>query len=268
MSTSERAKGILAALSDAFKDPAGLTGAMATTYIQRQAGDDRPIDRWSWGNAVWAWYHKTDDARTFKQWQTAGRSVKKGSKAFYILGPCLIRKKRTDDNGEEKVSSILVGFKGIPVFPLEATDGEPLPPPPDYTPAQLPAFSGVAAAWGIPVSWHPSQARGTLGSYSITNKEIHLASYEESVYWHELGHAADDRAHGKLKGGQDPAQEAVAELVAAVLARMTGSKIDKAAWDYIASYAGDARAMLSKVLPRVEAALDLIFAAMPQEETG
>ena len=55
--------------------------------------------------------------------------------------------------------------------------------------------------------------------------------------------------------------------MAAVLARMTGSTIDKAAWDYIAGYADDARAMLSKVLPRVESALDLIFDAIPQEVT-
>jgi len=31
--------------------------------------------------------NETADARVFKQWQKAGRRVKKGAKAFYILAP-------------------------------------------------------------------------------------------------------------------------------------------------------------------------------------
>jgi len=85
----------------------------------------------------------TEDARGFRQWQKVGRRVKKRAKAFYILTP--VRKKvpvkvkreeeRVNDNGEIEVVEIeetilvdkLVGFKPVPVFRYEDTEGEPLP---------------------------------------------------------------------------------------------------------------------------------------------
>jgi len=87
--------------------------------------------------------HDTEDARGFRQWQKIGRRVKKGAKAFYILAP--IRKKvpvkirreveRINENGETEIVEVeetiyvdkLVGFKSIPVFRYEDTEGKPLP---------------------------------------------------------------------------------------------------------------------------------------------
>lgn len=106
-------------------------------------GNGKPSDAWSFFNRLIMYMHDTCDARGFRQWRQAGRHVKKGAKAFYILAP--IRKKipvkvkkeeeKVNENGEVEVVEIeetiyvdkLVGFKPIPVFRYEDTEGEPLP---------------------------------------------------------------------------------------------------------------------------------------------
>jgi hypothetical protein len=59
------------------------------------------------------------DARGFRQWEQARRRVRKGEKAFHILAPVI--RKVVDEAGDAKL--IVVGFKGVPVFGLEQTDG-------------------------------------------------------------------------------------------------------------------------------------------------
>jgi antirestriction protein ArdC len=74
--------------------------------------------------------NETDDARGFRQWLQVGRHVKKGSKAFYIIGPVTkkITEKKSLDSGEKvrEEKQIIAGFKAIPVFRIEDTEGEPI----------------------------------------------------------------------------------------------------------------------------------------------
>ncbi len=258
MKASEKAREALAELQAVFQDPEDLVGGLTATYIAKQAGSDRPIDHWSWGNRLLVWVHQTDDARTFNQWKTVDRSVRKGSKAFYLLAPCTVKVESKEEGKDDHIR--IVGFKGFPVFSVDDTQGRELPELPDYTPEDLPEFYNVAQSWGLTVKYMPGGYGAPLGSFSPWENRIALASHEETVFFHELGHAADNRANGELKAGQDPQQEAVAELVAAVLARLTGKRIDKKAWSYIGAYTKDPSAMLKTVLPRVESALDEIFA--------
>jgi hypothetical protein len=65
--------------------------------------------------------NNTEDARGFRQWQQAGRRVNKGSKAFYILAPMF---KKVEENGEEFQQ--LIGFRSVPVFRVEDTEGTPI----------------------------------------------------------------------------------------------------------------------------------------------
>ncbi len=93
-------------------------------------GNSIPSDKWSFLNRVLMYLHDTEDARGFKQWQETGRYVKKGSKAFYILGP--VFKKVTDEKLQEsgelvkEEKQILAGFRAIPVFRFEDTEGAPV----------------------------------------------------------------------------------------------------------------------------------------------
>ena len=66
----------------------------------------------------------TYDARGYNQWKEAERTVKKGAKALYILVPMIYKVKDKPDANEEE-SKQLKGFKAMPVFKVEDTEGGP-----------------------------------------------------------------------------------------------------------------------------------------------
>ena len=179
-----------------------------------------PAHKWSLLNRTLMFIAGTQDARGFRQWNSAGRKVKKGTKAFYILAPYI--KKEEDDNGKEK--TVLKGFFTVPVFKVEDTDGNPL----DYEQIEVPELPLMEKAeeWNITVKAIPGNF-SYYGYYSQNRNEIGLATEEEVTFFHELAHAAHKRIKGELKAGQDPFQEITAELSAAVLCRLVGKSGEK-----------------------------------------
>ena len=218
-----------------------------------------PAAKWSLLNRMLMLISGTNDARGFRQWEGVGRHVKEGAKAITILAPRFIKKQ--PENGEDgKV--ILAGFLSIPVFRVEDTEGEPL----DYQKIELPELPliEVAQKWGISVKAIPGNYF-YAGCYSQDRKEIALATKEETIFFHELAHAAHERVLGELKKGQDWRQEVVAELSAAVLCKIVGktTKFLGNNYQYIEKYAKEAnltpwQASL-KVMNNVEKVLTLIL---------
>ena len=223
--------------------------------IQYPPPEGIPAQAWTLPNRFMA-YMQTGclDCRGFRQWQQAGRQVIKGSKAAYILGPRMI-KTTDEETGEQK--QILIGFFGIPVFPLEATNGDPLPEY-DHTPAAMPPLHDVALALGCSVRWTPTP-EGTRGSFHPSKNHITLGTAEEKVFFHELGHAAHNKI-SPIKGGQDPQQELIAEFTACVLMRLyLGKDYSGNAWEYISGYnPDDPIKAIFKALGMIEKVLDLI----------
>jgi antirestriction protein ArdC len=225
-----------------------------------------PASRWSLLNRTLMFFSGTNDARGFRQWQEVGRHVKKGSKAFTILAPRFI-KKETED--EEDPKTILVGFLGVPVFRVEDTEGEPL----DYEKIELPELplTEVAKEWGISVKAIPGNYR-YFGYFSQERREIAIATEEESVFFHELAHAAHQRILGELKKGQDWMQEIVAELAAAVLCKIVGksSKHLGNSYRYIEAYAKGANLNpwqgCMRVISDTEKVLNLVMDWKSQKE--
>ena len=76
-----------------------------------------PMAKWSLSNRTIAMLHNSTDARGYRQWQSAGRQVRKGARSFSILGPRMV-KIADDKTGEESMR--LAGFVAIPVFDNEA----------------------------------------------------------------------------------------------------------------------------------------------------
>jgi len=176
----------------------------------------------------------------FKFWQEKNRHVRKGEKAIYILAPLLGKREEEQENGEKKTVSYIYGFKSIPVFAMEQTEGEPLAGQDDREEfiKNLP-FREVAEAWGISVGvdYRPN----ALGYYSPSAQLIGLAVKNLSTWAHELTHAADDRLH-KLSFGQVKEEEIVAELGGAILLTLIGDTYSAdigGCWNYISSYAGN-----------------------------
>lgn len=233
-------------------DASGLPEAVARTTIRRQVGD-RPSDLWSLSNRLIMHFSGTDDARGFKQWKKAGRSVTKGSKAIWILAP-VERTFFEDDagTGERVPRRVLVGFRAVPVFRVEDTDGHPLPEPADHRPVALPPLFETAGELGVSVEYAPESAGREYGSYRLGSSAgkpgdlIRLRSHDEGVFFHEIAHAAHDRiTPGGLTGGQDPRQEIVAETAAAALCLIYGFEgYVPNARDYVGSYARRSRDLL------------------------
>lgn len=235
---------------------------IARTWIRTQQ-NDRPCASWSWGNQVLMMLADTEDARGYRQWEAVGRHVKKGARAFYILAPLTrkITKKDVDPDTGEEVERTFVqvyGFKAIPVFRVEDTEGAPITYP-NYAPPTPPPLQAVAAAWGYTVTYGPGDGQ-CFGWTNAAIKRIHLMTEEPGTFWHELGHAADARHHD-LKGGQQPDEEIVAETVAAVLALTHGQDLGRLGYTraYIEGYAQAAKksptAAIMGLLERIRLAL-------------
>jgi len=230
MSDSVKAKECLQRIIDLFKD-GNIPKALAVATIPPQ--DGIPSAKWSIGNRVLQFLADTSDARGFRQWEKAGRKVTKGSKAFCILGPNTRVITEKADNGQEVEKVIVTGFHAIPVFRAEDTDGEPLP----YEPVSPPPLADVAEQFGLSVSYQ-AFASNYYGYYQGQSKKIVLATHSVQVFFHELAHAAHERIEGKLKGGQVPSQEIIAELTAATLAQMYCPEANLGfSYDYVKRYA-------------------------------
>lgn len=257
MKLTEQAEAALTSLIKRFEN--GEIPRMVQMHYRGRSRTGKPLYRWSLQNQLIAWCHDTMDARTFNQWKEVGRSVNKGAKAFHILAPMVVKKK--DD---PKGGMACIGFKGIPVFRVEDTEGDELAKEVEVPPLRLPPLLEVAAEWGISVHYTPMM--GALGSCSQDGSRIELATKDEAVFFHELAHAADARLQEgkKLNGGQHVDQEAVAELSAAVLCNLF-SGLDTACncWSYITSYAGNDKdktlAAIRTVIARTQAVLDSIL---------
>lgn len=224
-----------------------LPPAVARTTI-RSLGGEAPSASWSLGNQLLMLLAGTEDARGYRQWEAVGRQVRKGARAFYILAPCTRKVKEETADGETVERIVITGFRGVPVFRYEDTEGEPLPQP-DYAPPELPPLAEVAERYGVRVRYAPFTRR-FYGFYRPSAQEITLCTHDVDTFFHELAHAV----HGTfrpLKGGRDAGQEIVAETVAAVLCEMYGfTGYIWHGYEYIRSYAraADGRATVKAVM--------------------
>ncbi|MBI5402510.1 MAG: antirestriction protein [Ignavibacteriae bacterium] len=218
-----------------------------------------PSAKWSLMNHLIMFFSGTKDARGYRQWHNVNRFVKKGAKSFTILVPYF--KKNKNDKGEEV--PVLVGFVSGNVFRLEDTDGQTL----DYQNIELPKLPLLkrASEWGISVTAIPGNYEH-YGYYQPNKKVIALATPEEKTFFHELVHVADEKIKGKLKQGQDPLQEIIAELGAHALCNIVGKDGNKYfgnSYHYIEHYAKDLKitpqTAVLRVVSDVEKILNLIL---------
>jgi hypothetical protein len=223
---------------------------------------EKPISRWSMGNQLLTLLAGTEDARGYRQWQDVGRHVRAGAKAFHILGPVFAQKPLEGEDGEEETAEVLVGFKAIPVFRVEDTDGEELP---TYKPKDPPPLIYVAEKYGMRVNYVRLSA-GVYGMTEYERKVITLATEDWTTFFHELAHALHRTFEPKSGHGQEPEAETVAQLVAATLARIYGRPDDSFSWMYIASQAQSSNPqkvgrLCMRVLDRAKKVLELIYPA-------
>ena len=219
-----------------------------------------PSAHWCFTNRTIQFISGTGDSRGYRQWLSAGRQVKKGSNAIYILVPCF-KKQKDEDMEEEKKACTF--FKAMPVFKVEDTSGEPL----DYQNIELPELPLIQRAydWGIDVKTVPGNYR-YYGYFAPGRREIALATPAEKTFFHELAHAADHVIKGHLQPGQNPLQEITAELSAQALSKIAGKSTEDTtgnSYRYIKRYAEQIKMSphkaCLKVLSDCEKILNLIL---------
>ncbi len=234
-----KAREAAAEILQAFKNPGSLPQPLANLFIRRR--DDVPCRSWSWRNQLLVALHGYTDARGYRQWQQVGRHVKQGERAFHILAP-LTKKWRDEKTCEEKV--VVTGFRSVPVFGLEQTEGRSLPvadPEADGWLETLPLIE-VARRWKLKVQAVDGDSVPFLGSFR-RGKGILLGVRNLATWTHELLHAADHRLGNLQESGQHWRSETVAELGGAVLLCLLGRPEDAdlgGCMRYVQKYAGAA----------------------------
>ncbi len=211
---------------------------------------DIPAAKWSLSNNLLIWIAGTGDARGYRQWREVERHVRKGARAVYILAPSFRVKEEETKDGETERKQVLSGFRAVPVFRFEDTDGEALQH--DLDPPEPPPLMDVAEAWGLTVRYVGSSGP-YLGYYRQNEDrpcEITLATHEEQVFFHELAHAAQYRVWPDIKPHQKLRKEIAAELAACVLARLYGRKSanEGFSYEYVKSYSNQHQKPLGKSL--------------------
>jgi len=257
-----QAKQAAADILKAFENPQGLPKPLANIFIRRR--DNVPCRKWSWRNQLLVALRGCEDARGFRQWQAVGRNVKAGERAFHILAPTT---RNVIDGVTDKERFIVIGFKSIPVFGFEQTEGAPLAakdPEADKWIESLPLLQ-VAKSWGLAVETFDGESADCLAWYR-RRKGIGVGTTNLSTWTHELVHAADDR-NGKLKEDrQHWRSETVAELGSAILLRLLGFEDESdlgGCWGYINRYSAEAGIEVvdacGRVLDRTCSAVALIL---------
>lgn len=237
MKFTGNAEDIANSLVDLFRN--GSPGkAMAQLFVKVGG---RHISQWSFNNQLVCIMLGYKDAMGFKQWLAKNRVVKKGEKAFYILAPLTCKGTRKV-NGIESDYTFVRGFRGIPVFGYEQTEGDEIKWEDDELINSLPLLE-VAKHWEIDVSTFQGNNSSYLGYFAHTSNEIALGTKNLSTWLHELVHASEFNL-GTLTSNEyskNKAQaEIVAEMGATVLAHALGmsEQADNGGcWDYICSWA-------------------------------
>jgi len=247
------AKQTLDLVLEKFKEPESLPKAISFMAFPIPK---IPVYTWSYLNRLIVLWSGTQDARGYRQWEKVNRHVKKGSHAIAIFAPLIYKKKDEDE-------LLLKGFKPVPVFRYEDTEGEPV----DYGRPLMPEFPLVdrAKELGLTVTTIPKEA-GYWGYYQPDSNEIKLCTPELKVFLHELSHHAHKLVVGELRSGQEWTQEIVAELSAQTLAYMLGTEPERTlgnSYRYISNYAEQAKLSPASaclhVLSDVEKVLNLIM---------
>jgi len=235
MKFTGKAKEIAENLVELFRN--GNPGkAMSDIFVKK----GRHTDRWSFNNRLIAAMMGYTDSMGFQQWLAKGRTVKKGEKAFYILAPLTCKGKK-EINGQETEYSFVRGFRGVPVFGYEQTEGEEIEFEDIKLLESLPLLE-VAKSWDIKIGTYAGLNNSARGWFSANSNQIMLGVENISTWLHELVHAAEYRNGALIKGDPNKNRleaEIVAELGSSILAHCIGlhDKADNGGcWEYICGW--------------------------------
>lgn len=181
----------------------------------------------------------------FHTWRRLGRTVRRGEKGIWILAPITRRivDEATGDACEPRARRVLSGFKAVPVFDIEQTDGQPPPLlPAERLRGEAPGsvFEQLVEVAGD-IGYMVTEDRlpgARNGDCSYADRHIRVEMTNDSAQrvktlTHELAHAmlhegSGDRSRAELE----------AESIAYVVCRAIGIDAGAYSFGYVASWAG------------------------------
>jgi antirestriction protein ArdC len=214
----------------------------------------------------------------FTTWKQMGRFVKGGEKGIVIVAPMLIKPKEAQQ-AESAPSSThdedgkpIMRFRGVYVFDIAQTDGEPLPElsriggdPGDA----LQRLQKAIRSRGIKLDHEdlPPGCDGVSRGGHISIRPGMPPAEEFSVTVHELAHELLHRQDADAPESQPrpskTVRETQAEAVAYVVCSAIGLEVGDASRDYIQLYNGDAKTLIASMEAVQVAAAKIIDAITP-----
>lgn len=235
MSTSNSRPELLAQLTE------GVQRLTTSSEWQRYLDFQSRFHHYSFGNVllIAAQCHEATRVAGFRAWQKMDRFVRKGEKAIWILAPLVYKNPEAEEGEGDRV---IRGFKFVPVFDVDQTDGEELPTvcariDGDDTAGHYAQLVTVAESLGFTVEDHEFGG-STNGDCSHCEHRIRVETHNAGVQRvktlaHEITHALmhesyESRALAELE----------AESVAYVVCRSLGIDSGDYSFGYVATWAG------------------------------
>lgn len=232
--------------------------------------------RYSFRNVCLIAMQRPDATRVagYSAWTQLGRHVKKGEKGIVVVAPMVIKpddkKQPPTEDGTE--SRPILRFRGVHVFDISQTDGEPLP---ELARTQgdpgthLARLQEAIRSRGITLDHDdlPDGCDGVSRGGRISIRAGMPPAEEFAVTVHELAHELlhrDKEARAKGMAGKT-LRETQAEAVAHVVCSAIGLEVGDSARDYIQLYEGDSQVLI-RSLEQVQAAASTIIEAIVGEE--
>jgi hypothetical protein len=244
----ERSKELLTKLEEGIKTLTTSEGYRDWLRVQSL------FHNYSWGNSLIVAgeqaYRGLEPERVagFRAWhEIFQRTVKKGSKAIWILGPVTHKViTKDEETGEEQVAYPLVGWTSVPVFSLSDTEGKPLPDSPcrrlvgEGNSAAQSAVVALIEQEGYSFAISPAFALG--GANGLTTKETKSVLVRDDLSslqtlktsLHELAHIR--LRHLDQVGTSEGICRGEAELQAESVAFCTLSALSLESGDYSFGY--------------------------------
>jgi hypothetical protein len=217
----------------------------------------------------------------FTTWKQMGRFVKGGEKGIVIVAPMVIKPKEAQQAESAPSSTLdedgkpIMRFRGVYVFDIAQTDGEPLPAlsriggdPGDA----LQRLQEAIRSRGIKLDHEdlPPGCDGVSRGGHISIRPGMPPAEEFSVTVHELAHELLHRQDADAPESQPrpskTVRETQAEAVAYVVCSAIGLEVGDASRDYIQLYNGDAKTLIASMEAVQTAASKIIDAITPQAE--
>jgi antirestriction protein ArdC len=247
-------------LAEAVSEPGKISDAYRRFY------------GYSIANRLWAMAQCTARGITpgplasFNRWKELGRQVKKGEKAISLCMPVTVKRKETDQAGNETETNYQFFILKNNWFVLSQTEGQ------EYTPEPLPEWNEARTLEVLKITKVPFDLmNGNVQGYAAPDRIISVSPIAVNPFktlCHEVGHVLLDhvQASALTDTEQTPhnVMEVEAESVAMLCCASLGLPGVEYARGYIQSWA-DGQPIGEKSAQRIFTAVDKILRAGTEE---